>query len=224
MWVISFTLRPLCPRGKRPRYHLDRRLGGPQRRSGRFGENSWPYRDSNSDFWIVQPAITTYATAYPILQVCTLKISRGQTRMCNCSTSRLFEIFCSQKWWSTDTCKRSWYESSVFCGAARCLRMSQVDHRTVIRRKVFRVFGIAHETFHRWKANNSKQQINKGYCFLKCDAVSYTAAAPFSNRRVYKFVRSTNTGTSVLPTLRKEKSRVCLSFPPAVWIPEVCLK
>jgi hypothetical protein len=35
--------------GKSLRYPLDRRLGGPQSRYGRRGENSWPYRDSNSD-------------------------------------------------------------------------------------------------------------------------------------------------------------------------------
>jgi hypothetical protein len=37
-WVDKFTPRPLYPRGKNPRYPLDRRLGGPQSRSGRFGE------------------------------------------------------------------------------------------------------------------------------------------------------------------------------------------
>jgi hypothetical protein len=36
--VVSFTPRPLYPRGKSPRYPLDRRLGGPQSRSGRRGE------------------------------------------------------------------------------------------------------------------------------------------------------------------------------------------
>jgi hypothetical protein len=43
-WVVSFTLRPLYPQGKRPSYPLDRRLGGPQSRSGRGGEekNSQP--------------------------------------------------------------------------------------------------------------------------------------------------------------------------------------
>jgi hypothetical protein len=35
-WVVNFTPRPLYPRGKSPRYTLDRRLGGP--RSGLFGE------------------------------------------------------------------------------------------------------------------------------------------------------------------------------------------
>jgi hypothetical protein len=38
MWVVSFTPRPLYPLGKIPWYPLDRRLGGPQSRSGRRGE------------------------------------------------------------------------------------------------------------------------------------------------------------------------------------------
>jgi hypothetical protein len=44
MWVVSFTPRPLYPLGKSPWYPLDRRLGGPQSRSGRGGEekNSQP--------------------------------------------------------------------------------------------------------------------------------------------------------------------------------------
>jgi hypothetical protein len=36
--VVSFTPRPLYPQGKSPWYPLDRRLGGPQSRSGRGGE------------------------------------------------------------------------------------------------------------------------------------------------------------------------------------------
>jgi hypothetical protein len=42
--VVSFTLRPLYPQGKSPRYPLDRRLGGLQSRSGRCSEekNSQP--------------------------------------------------------------------------------------------------------------------------------------------------------------------------------------
>jgi hypothetical protein len=36
--VVSFTPRPLYPQGKSLRYPLDRRLGGPQSRSGRHGE------------------------------------------------------------------------------------------------------------------------------------------------------------------------------------------
>jgi hypothetical protein len=37
-WVASFTPRPLYPREERPRYPLDRRLGGPQSQSGHCGE------------------------------------------------------------------------------------------------------------------------------------------------------------------------------------------
>jgi hypothetical protein len=42
--VVSFTPRPLYPQGNSPWYPLDRRLGGPQSRSGRGGEerNSQP--------------------------------------------------------------------------------------------------------------------------------------------------------------------------------------
>jgi hypothetical protein len=35
--VVSFTPRPLYPQGKSPWYSLDRRLGGPQSRSGGGG-------------------------------------------------------------------------------------------------------------------------------------------------------------------------------------------
>jgi hypothetical protein len=43
-WVVSFMPRPLYPHGNSPWYHLDRRLGGPQSRSGRDGggKNSQP--------------------------------------------------------------------------------------------------------------------------------------------------------------------------------------
>jgi hypothetical protein len=43
-WVVSFTLQPLYSQGKSPWYPSDRRLGGPQSRSGRDGEekNSQP--------------------------------------------------------------------------------------------------------------------------------------------------------------------------------------
>jgi hypothetical protein len=37
-WVVSFTTLPRYPRGRGPRYPLDRRLGEPQSRSGRCGE------------------------------------------------------------------------------------------------------------------------------------------------------------------------------------------
>jgi hypothetical protein len=48
-WVVSSTPLPLYPRGKRPRFPLDRRLGGPQCRSGSGGEekNLYSCRESN---------------------------------------------------------------------------------------------------------------------------------------------------------------------------------
>jgi hypothetical protein len=39
-WVISFTPRPLYPRRKSPWYPLDRRLDGPQSRSGWHGQEN----------------------------------------------------------------------------------------------------------------------------------------------------------------------------------------
>jgi len=46
-WVVCFTPRPSYPRRKIGRYPLDRKLGGPQSRSGRGGEgkNSQPLPD-----------------------------------------------------------------------------------------------------------------------------------------------------------------------------------
>jgi hypothetical protein len=64
-WVISFTARPLYLREKSPRYPLDKRLGGPQSRSGRRWENAWPYRDSNSDPSVFKPVASRY-TDYAI--------------------------------------------------------------------------------------------------------------------------------------------------------------
>jgi hypothetical protein len=61
-WVVSFTSRPLYPRGKSPRYLLDRRLGGPQNQSERHAEVKIldPHRDSNSDPSVVQPIASRY--------------------------------------------------------------------------------------------------------------------------------------------------------------------
>jgi hypothetical protein len=40
-WIVSFTLHPLFFRGNFPRYSMDRRLGGPQCRCGRGGEEKY---------------------------------------------------------------------------------------------------------------------------------------------------------------------------------------
>jgi hypothetical protein len=61
--VISFTLRPLYTRGKSPCYPLDKRLGGPQSRAGRGGEekNSQPLPGLEPA--IIQPVAQRYTTA-----------------------------------------------------------------------------------------------------------------------------------------------------------------
>jgi hypothetical protein len=72
-WIVSFTLRLLYPQGKRLWYPLDRRLGGPQSRSGRGGEEkvASPHLDSNFDHPIVQPVVSRYIDwAMPALGKC----------------------------------------------------------------------------------------------------------------------------------------------------------
>jgi hypothetical protein len=48
-WEVSFTPQPLYHQGNCPRHPLNRKLGGPQNRSGRYGEdkNSCPCGESN---------------------------------------------------------------------------------------------------------------------------------------------------------------------------------
>jgi hypothetical protein len=58
--MVSFTPRPLYPQGKSPWYPLNRKLGGPQNRSGHGvqDKNLSPYRESNPDHPIT--------SAYPV--------------------------------------------------------------------------------------------------------------------------------------------------------------
>jgi hypothetical protein len=60
--VVSFTPRPLYPQGKNPWYPLDRRLGRPQSRSERGGEekNSQPLPGFKPP--IIQPVAQLYTT------------------------------------------------------------------------------------------------------------------------------------------------------------------
>jgi hypothetical protein len=64
--VVSFTPRPFYPRGKSPRYPLDRRLGGPQNRSGRGGEKKKIPATAGIRTAVVQPvAYSLYCLSYP---------------------------------------------------------------------------------------------------------------------------------------------------------------
>jgi hypothetical protein len=62
-WVVSFTPRPLYPRGKSSWYTLDRRLGGSRTRSGRGRKekNSQPLPELEPP--IIQPVVHRHTTA-----------------------------------------------------------------------------------------------------------------------------------------------------------------
>jgi hypothetical protein len=62
--MVSFTLQSLYAQRKRLRYPLDRRLGGSHNWSGRRGENSCPYWNSNSNPSAVQPAACRYTSRF----------------------------------------------------------------------------------------------------------------------------------------------------------------
>jgi hypothetical protein len=58
--VVSFTLWPLYPQGNR--YPLDRRLGGPQSRSGRGGEEKNSQHLLGHEPLIMQTVTQRYTT------------------------------------------------------------------------------------------------------------------------------------------------------------------
>jgi hypothetical protein len=60
-WVVSFTDRLLCPQGKSPWYPLDRKLGGPQSRSGCGGEEKTSQPLPGLKPLIIQPVAQSYS-------------------------------------------------------------------------------------------------------------------------------------------------------------------
>jgi hypothetical protein len=67
-WVVSFTPRSFTPQGKKPPNSLDRRLGGPQRRSGRGGEEKNFQPLPGLEPPIIQPVAQSYTTELTWLQ------------------------------------------------------------------------------------------------------------------------------------------------------------
>jgi hypothetical protein len=60
--VYSFKYQPLYPQGKRLWYPLDRRLGGPQSRSGRGGEEKNSQLLPGLESPIIQSVAQRYTT------------------------------------------------------------------------------------------------------------------------------------------------------------------
>jgi hypothetical protein len=60
--VVSFTPRSLYPQGKSPCYPLDRRLGGPQSRSERGGDEKNSQSLLGLERPIIQPVAQRYTT------------------------------------------------------------------------------------------------------------------------------------------------------------------
>jgi hypothetical protein len=63
-WGFSFRPLPFYPRGKSLRYPLDRRLGGPQSRSGQRGEEKKSYI-----VWNPTQALQPFAMSTPLLSL-----------------------------------------------------------------------------------------------------------------------------------------------------------
>jgi hypothetical protein len=61
-WVVSFTSRPIYPQEKSACYPLDRRLGGPQSRSGRGAEEKNPQPLPGLEPPIIHPVDQRYST------------------------------------------------------------------------------------------------------------------------------------------------------------------
>jgi hypothetical protein len=69
VWIYMFLTSALVggerSATRRDRFTPGKELSGPQSWSGRRGENSWSYQDSNSDLSVVQPVASRY-TDYAI--------------------------------------------------------------------------------------------------------------------------------------------------------------
>jgi hypothetical protein len=66
-WVVSFTHWPLYPQEKSPWYPPDRRLGGPQSRSGRSGEKFPAHAETPTPYHPARsPALYHWAIPAPV--------------------------------------------------------------------------------------------------------------------------------------------------------------
>jgi hypothetical protein len=78
--VVSFTPQPLYRQGKNPGYSLDRRLGGPQSRSGRGGEEKSSQPLPGLEPLIIQPVAqrpTTELSRFLVNRLCPKQVLKG---------------------------------------------------------------------------------------------------------------------------------------------------
>jgi hypothetical protein len=107
MGVVSFTPRPLYPRGKSPWYPLDRWLGGPQSRSELGGEEKISQPLPGLEPPIIQPVAQSYTTE---LRECIQKFpdwppgARTANDTTLCHYAQLYRYFVSQ---SSEFCRHN---------------------------------------------------------------------------------------------------------------------
>jgi hypothetical protein len=117
-WSVS---RPglFTPGGKRPRYSLDRRLGGTPEPVWTMWRKDifWQYRDSDSDPYVVQSIASRYidctipapcAVTHSIIVSCLLTKAKIKPRcfaFCRICLSEVFEFYCLS---SETFCKNTW--------------------------------------------------------------------------------------------------------------------
>jgi hypothetical protein len=95
-WVASFTIWLIYPRGNSPRNQLDRRLGGPQSRCGRCGEETNLARAGTRTpaVWPVARCYTDWGIRAPKK----LKIAASNSRWILCSHGNVYGGYCLLPW------------------------------------------------------------------------------------------------------------------------------
>jgi hypothetical protein len=89
-WVVSFTHRPLYPRGKNTRYPLDRRLGGPQSRSPRSGEEK--ILETTGTRTPTPRSCSPYPVAIPTALYQLLRVSGEECKLWSSSLSQFLQL------------------------------------------------------------------------------------------------------------------------------------
>jgi len=94
--MVSFTPRPLYPQGKSSCYPLDRRLGGPQNRSGRGCTVRLVSSVFSSTCWHVQRCWHGCWAAKNLIKQHDVFLSKG--RLCSVTIKKYFAFFCICAW------------------------------------------------------------------------------------------------------------------------------